>query len=83
MVKEAGFLFSNGWFRPHCGIHLGLWRKKRKTISNEVWQLLGKEAYKSYYEFYNSLKSDSLYKEIRALVLLREIDNMEKFLNCI
>jgi hypothetical protein len=79
MVKESGLGFPKAWFRPHHGLHLGLWRKGPRKIEQRYWDSIDRAAYRDYYEYYLKLKNagDSLFKEVTNL---KEIIFMEKSL---
>lgn len=79
IVKESGFLLPNGWFRPHHGLHLHLWRKKKSPLIDGVLREVGKNTYEGYYEFYKSLKKDLLFKEVYDVEKLVELSNMEEY----
>lgn len=79
IIKDSGLGFSNGWFRPHHGLHIGLWRKGPRKIEQRYWDVIDKDAYRDYYNYYLKLKNykDPLFKEITNL---KEIVFMEKSL---
>ena len=79
MIKESGLGFPKNWFRPHHGLHLGLWRRGPRKIEQRYWDVIDKSAYRRYYEYYLTLKNagDSLFKEVTNL---SEIVFMEKSL---
>lgn len=79
MVEESSLKFSEEWFRPHHGLHLGIWRKKADQSLDEF--LIYNEEYKygEYYKFYKYLKEDSLFKEIYSVNKLTELSNMEDY----
>lgn len=82
MIKKAGFSLPKGWFRPHHGLHLGLWRKgPRKIISNEFWNLASRDKYAGYYKFFKEVEKKDLYKEIYNVQPLSEIKYMKRSLN--
>lgn len=81
IVLESGISMPEEWFRPHHGIHLGLWRKGKREISEKTWKVLDKELYKCYYKFYLSLKEDALFKEVLKTSQLKELHYMEKGLS--
>ena len=79
MVKASGLGFPKVWFRPHHGLHLGLWRKGPRKIEQRYWDSIDRAAYKGYYEYYLKLKNagDPLFKEATNL---KEVVFMEKIL---
>ncbi len=81
MVRKAKFPFPSGWFRPHHGPHLGLWRNGDRKIDNAFWDAVGRDNYKKYFEFFKSVKKDPLYEEVYRLDNLIEIPAMERALN--
>lgn len=81
MIRKVKFDFPKGWFRPHHGIHLRVWRHRPRKVSPQFWQSVGKENYKKYYEFYKSIKNDPLYREAYRLAPLREFPHMERSLD--
>jgi hypothetical protein len=42
MVAESGFLLPKGWFRPHHGLHLHLWRGKKNPLIGDTLKQYGK-----------------------------------------
>ena len=81
MVVESGFCLPEGWFRPHHGIHLGLYRKGERILGNSFWAGgASREDYKSYYKFYKSIVSikDPLFNKIINSTVKREVKAMEK-----
>jgi hypothetical protein len=81
MIRKVKFDFPKGWFRPHHGLHLRVWKNKPRKVSAQFWQSVGRENYKKYYEFYKSVKNDPLYKEAYRLDPLREFHHMERSLD--
>ena len=82
MIYKAGFGFPETWFRPHHGLHLGLWRKGHRVIEQRYWDVINRDAYKNYYKFYRSLiaTKDLLLDKIISTTVNREIKDMEKSL---
>jgi len=78
MIKKSGFLFPNKWFRPHHGIHLGLWRAGQRDLSNKFWKEFGKDIYKEYYSFFKKVENEKLYREVYNIEPLLEIEYMKK-----
>lgn len=77
IIKECDIGFPLEWFRPHHGLHIGLWRRGYTNLTNEF-----KEEYKSYYKYYlQNLKNDDIFIQIKKESNLYEIDNMEKSLS--
>lgn len=81
MVRKAGFSFPSGWFRPHHGPHLGVWRNGDRKIDDAFWDVAGRDNYKKYFEFFKSVKKDPLYEEVYRFNNLIEIPAMERALN--
>jgi len=79
MVVESGFSLPEGWFRPHHGLHLGIWRKRRDPKTLENFLIKNDEyKYNEYYEYYKSFKKDDLFNEIYNN-RLEELINMEYY----
>lgn len=52
-------------FRPHHGLHLGLWRRDRKGNINPDEEIVKSETYKEYYQYFQSiLEKDSVMKKL-------------------
>jgi hypothetical protein len=71
IIEESGIGFPKGWFRPHHGIHLGIWRSK------EVWgsatENLHREEYEKTYIEFMRMQQSKLFKEIFSLCPLKEL----------
>jgi len=79
MVEESGLLLPKGWFRPHHGLHLHLWRNRKSQLIDGVLKEVGRDVYEEYYEFYKSLKKDVLFKKVYNTERLIELVNMENY----
>jgi len=79
MVKESGFLLPEGWFRPHHGLHLHLWRGKKNPLIDGTLKEVGKNIYEEYYGFYKFLTKDVLFREVYNIDQLVELSNMEEY----
>lgn len=80
MVKKAGLGLPKGWFRPHHGIHLGLWRKGERKVSKPAWKVINRDMYREHYKFYRLVASlgDPLFDKIASI---KELKFMERSLN--
>jgi len=82
MIGESNLGFPIGQWRPHHGIHIGIWRKGFSNISEAKWgDIGGRNVYKEYYMFYKTLKDDDLFIEINKKIILLEIKAMELYLS--
>lgn len=82
MIEKSNLGFPDSQWRPHHGIHVGIWRKGFSTISEAKWgDIGGRNAYKKYYMFYKTFKNDSLFIKINEKIVLSEIKAMELYLS--
>ena len=79
IIKESGLCLPNRWFRPHHGIHIGLWRSGPRKIQQKYWDVIGKKDYEKYYEFYKMVinNRDPVFDD---MFNINEIRFMEKSL---
>ena len=78
IIRQSGLGFPEKWWRPHHGIHLGLWRKGAVKISPLQWSVNNREQYKAYYQCFLEMKRTSDF--LRTLCEefpIKEIKNME------
>lgn len=61
IVKESGMCFYPDWQRPHYGLHLGVWRCKKKRFFKGNYHF---SEYKEYFTYYTEMKKDLLFSEL-------------------
>lgn len=83
MMKESDLGLPTKMFWAHHGIHLGYWRKgeRKNKISEEVWKIVGKENYKTYFKFFKMVEKEVLYRRVYRAEPLTEIRHMKKDLS--
>lgn len=80
MIRESGIGFckektsKENLVSTHHGIHLGLWRGVSRNPSNDA----SVDLHRSYFQQYNEMKKDELFKEIISVINLGELPKMEK-----
>lgn len=60
MMDSTGFLYLN--FRPHHGLHLGVFFSEKSKKQN--FQLINSEMYKEYFVYFKELCNDPYFKDI-------------------
>ncbi len=81
IIRESKLPLPPGWFRPHHGIHLGVWRKQNVRISEEKWNTMGRNEYVKYYKYFLSVAANEQYKKVYAAAPLKEITRMRTHLS--
>jgi hypothetical protein len=74
IVRESGLGFPKKWFRPHHGIHLGLWRQKNNVNLTRIFE---DDNYCSYLKYFLEIENTDLYKKVYRITPLKEIDRMK------
>jgi len=81
IIEESELEFPTEWFRPHHGLHIGIWKSKGGKVLNLIEtksMVLGN--YEEYFSFYQTLKKkDSLFKQMHEASPLEELDHMEEW----
>lgn len=84
LIKHSGLHFPSRHFRPHHGIHLGLWRSE-KNLLNEDWYSSPvnpkKSEHLSYYNFYLDQEKTKVFQDLSKMIYLPELDRMKKHFN--
>lgn len=79
MIKESGMEFPNNQWRPHHGLHLGMWRKGARVLSKEKWVGVGgRESYRVYWEWFKKIENDPVLKLIEKTHPIKEIAHMRQ-----
>lgn len=74
IVKESGLRFPENWFRPHHGLHLGLWRNGKTPNLKRV---LEDDDYCNHFKYFIDIEKSNMYKEVYKITPLPEIINMK------
>lgn len=84
LIKRSGLQFPSDYFRPHHGIHLGLWRNSPKSIG-EGWYTSPvnpkKSDHLSYYSFYLDQEKTKTFQDLSKMIPLPELIRMKKYFN--
>jgi hypothetical protein len=84
LIKHSGLPFPSGLFRPHHGIHLGLWRKGVKSLSADWYcppMNPKKSEHLSYYNFYLDQEKTKTFQDLSQMISLPELIEMKKYFN--
>lgn len=76
MVVASGMGLPRKQFRPHHGLHLGLWRKGH-VISPEQEKEMQSHGYQAFYEFYKQFKQSPEFVALQTELPLQEFKDME------
>lgn len=84
LIKHSGLHFPYRHFRPHHGIHLGLWRDREKSLSANWYSSPvnpNKSDYLSYYSFYLDQEKTKTFQDLYKMIPLPEFNRMKKYFN--
>lgn len=79
MIQESSLGFPTDQFRPHHGLHLGLWRSGPRILNEKKWKGVGgKKSYKIYWEWFKQIEDDPVFQMIEKICPIKEIEWMKQ-----
>lgn len=84
IIKHAKIGFASDFFRPHHGIHLGIWRNLEKSLSADWYSNPvnpKKSQHASYYSFYLDQEKTKTFQDLYKMIPLPEFNRMKKCFN--
>lgn len=77
IVEESGMGFPKKWWRPHHGIHLGLWRNGGAKISPLQWSVIGRDRYREHYQYFLEIDKEPELRKLYRELPLEIIESMK------
>lgn len=74
IIKESGLRTPNDRYRPHHGLHLGIWRKGPRILNDKKWYGVGgRNSYMKYWNWFKTIEKDPLFFQIEKEIPIKEL----------